>query len=88
MSLIAPKAFVDLGRVKSDGKVEASHEYLRFFEDVVREVTSRVMTTDLVIDTATRGLVLKDTQSPPHYWRVTVDNTGALVTTDAGTVRP
>lgn len=88
MNLIAPKAFVDVGKVRQDGRVETSHEYQRFFEDVVRSVTSRILTTDLVIDVATSGLVMKDTQSPPHYWRLTVDNTGALVTTDIGTTRP
>jgi hypothetical protein len=45
-------------------------------------------TDDLIVDDATNGLVLKDTQGTPHYWRVTVDNTGALVTTDLGTSKP
>ena len=45
-------------------------------------------TDDIVIDLATKGLVLKDTQGTPHYWRVTIDNTGALVTTDLGTTKP
>lgn len=45
-------------------------------------------TDDVIIDTATKGLVLKDTQGTPHYWRVTVDNTGNLVTTDLGTTKP
>lgn len=45
-------------------------------------------TDDVVIDMATSGLVLKDTQGTPHYWRVTIDNTGALVTTDLGTTKP
>ena len=31
------------------------------------------------------GLILKDSAVPPHFWRVTVDNTGSLVTTDLGT---
>lgn len=43
---------------------------------------------DLIVDDATKGLVLKDTQGTPHYWRVTVDNTGALVITDLGTTKP
>lgn len=43
---------------------------------------------DLVIDMATSGLVLKDTQSPAHYWRITIDTTGALVSTDLGTTKP
>lgn len=47
-----------------------------------------ITTDDLIIDLATKGLVLKDTQGSPHYWRVTIDNTGALVTSDLGTSAP
>ncbi len=43
---------------------------------------------DVVMDTAARGLVLKDAREIPHYWRVTVNNSGALVTNDLGTTRP
>ena len=45
-------------------------------------------TDDVIIDLATKGLVLKDTQGTPHYWRVTISNVGALVTTDLGTTKP
>jgi hypothetical protein len=45
-------------------------------------------TDDVIVDDATNGLVLKDTQGTPHYWRVTVDNTGTLVITDVGTTKP
>jgi hypothetical protein len=45
-------------------------------------------TDDLVIDLATKGLVLKDTQGTPHYWRVTINTSGVLVTTDLGTTKP
>jgi hypothetical protein len=45
-------------------------------------------TDDFILDLATKGLVLKDTQGSPHYWRVTVDTSGALVTTDLGTSKP
>lgn len=45
-------------------------------------------TSDVIIDLATKGLVLKDTQGTPHYWRVTIDTTGALTTTDLGTSKP
>ncbi len=45
-------------------------------------------TDDLVIDLATKGLVLRDTQGTPHYWRVTISNVGAIVTTDLGTTKP
>lgn len=47
-----------------------------------------VTTDDLIVNLATKGLVLKDTQGTPHYWRVTVDNTGTLVVTDLGTSLP
>lgn len=43
---------------------------------------------DVIVDTAAKGLVLKDTQGTPHYWRVTVDNAGALVISDLGTTKP
>lgn len=53
------------------------------------KITKGIDTTDdIIIDLATRGLVLKDTQGTPHYWRVTIDNTGTLVTTDLGTTKP
>ena len=41
-----------------------------------------------VSDDAAQGVVLRDTQGTPHYWRVTVSNTGVLTTTDLGTTRP
>jgi len=45
-------------------------------------------TDDLIVDLATKGLVLKDTQGTPHYWRVTVSTLGSLTTTDIGTSKP
>lgn len=51
--------------------------------------TKGVITTDdLIVDLATKGLVLKDTQGIPHYWRVTISNIGAIVTSDLGTSAP
>jgi hypothetical protein len=47
-----------------------------------------ITTDDLIVDNAAKGLVLKDTQGTPHYWRVTVDNTGTLVISDLGTSAP
>jgi hypothetical protein len=54
----------------------------------MREVAQRINrdTDDLIIDLDTKGLVLKDTNA--HYWRLTVDTAGALVTTDLGTGKP
>jgi len=45
-------------------------------------------TDDVIIDLATKGLVLKDTAGTPHYWRITVNTSGVLVTTDLGTTKP
>jgi len=45
-------------------------------------------TDDLIIDLATKGLVLKDTQGTPHYWRITISTLGVLVITDVGTTKP
>lgn len=45
-------------------------------------------TNDIVINDTTKGLVLKDNQGTPHYWRVTVSDAGALVITDIGTSLP
>jgi hypothetical protein len=55
----------------------------------VSRTTKGVDTTDdIIVDLATKGLVLKDTQGTPHYWRLTVSNVGALVITDVGTTKP
>ena len=43
---------------------------------------------DVVSLDATKGLVLKDTQGTPHYWRLQVTTTGLLTTTDLGTTAP
>ncbi len=52
-------------------------------------ITKGVDTTDdVIIDLATKGLVLKDTQATPHYWRITISTLGALVITDLGTTKP
>ena len=43
---------------------------------------------DTVIDSASKGLVLKDSQATPHYWRITINTLGVLVITDLGTIIP
>ncbi len=52
------------------------------------EIHGLETTGTVIIDAATTGVVFKDTQGTPHYWRLTVDNTGSLVTTDLGTTKP
>ena len=43
-------------------------------------------TSDIIIDSTTSGLVLKDTAG--HYWRVKINTSGVLTTTDLGTTKP
>lgn len=43
---------------------------------------------ELIIPTSLLGIILKDNQATPHYWRVTVSNVGVLLTTDIGTTPP
>ena len=43
-------------------------------------------TDDVIIDNASAGLVLKD--SDGVYWRFQVNTSGALVTTNLGTTKP
>ena len=50
--------------------------------------TSLQVRGDYTVLDASKGLVLKDTQATPHYWRVTISNVGAIVTTDLGTTPP
>ena len=81
----------DTGRVKiGDGISDWNTlEYSFFPLNSDRRSTTGIDTTDdLIVDLATKGLVLKDTAGTPHYWRVTVSTLGALVTTDLGTTKP
>lgn len=45
-------------------------------------------TDDIIIDDYTKGIVLKDNNGPPHYWRITVNNSGTLIVADIGTTKP
>lgn len=51
-------------------------------------ITKGVDTTDdLIVDLATKGLVVKDAQGTPHYWRLT-NTAGVASFTDLGTGKP
>lgn len=50
--------------------------------------TEGFTTEDIIIDNSSKGVILKDNQSPSHYWRITVSILGALVTSDLGTSLP
>jgi hypothetical protein len=47
-----------------------------------------ITTDDLIVDLATKGLVLKDTQGTPHYWRGTISTLGVLTFADLGVTKP
>lgn len=52
-----------------------------------RPVTAGVdSSSDVIVDLATKGLVLKDTAGV--YWRVTVTTLGALTITNIGSTKP
>jgi hypothetical protein len=43
---------------------------------------------DVLVSNETKGIVLKDGNSTPKYWRLTVSTSGSLVITDIGTTEP
>lgn len=65
-----------------------------FFSDAVQSWLTRVSifltkidtSSDIIIDNTLKGIVLKSPNN--HYWRVTISNLGALITTDLGTTKP
>ena len=87
---IAARAHNNLQSVQGGAAGERYHLSLAQHTETTATRSSRGVDTtdDLVVDDATQGLVLKDTQGTPHYWRITVDNTGTLVITDLGTTKP
>jgi hypothetical protein len=46
------------------------------------------LSEDLRVDSGSRGVILKDNQATPHYWRITISNVGVLIITDIGTSLP
>ena len=78
----------------TDGKIpiKSTSSPQRFRDATAAELISNIgkwdSNVDVIIDLATKGLVLKDTQATAHYWRITVSNAGALVVTDLGTTKP
>jgi hypothetical protein len=56
--------------------------------DAASRVTKGAVTTDdIIIDLATKGVVLKDNQATPHYWRLT-NTVGTASFVDIGTSLP
>lgn len=55
--------------------------------NAVSRTTKGVDTTDdLIVDTTSKGLVLKSPNG--HYWRASISNAGVVTWTDLGTTKP
>lgn len=70
------------------GGVATSHNGLSGLQGGVASEYYHLTLADFTALTGQSAIVLRDTQAPPHYWRVTVDNTGTLQTADIGTTFP
>ena len=60
--------------------------WMRWFSSVYDAFRNPQTEGDLIIDSSSRGLVLKDTSD--HYWRITVSTSGTVTSTDLGTTKP
>jgi hypothetical protein len=73
--------------VRVTGEAGQTADALEFYQGTTKKSGVNKGGT-FVSDTGAAGIVMKDTQATPHYWRVSVSNVGALVITDLGTTRP
>lgn len=81
----ADKTKLNGAEVQSNKNIASGYAGL----DGVSRTTRGVDTTDdIIVDLATKGLVLKDTAGTPVYWRVTISTLGVLTTTSLGTTKP
>lgn len=93
--MAAPFLYTDLRLPQTPfaNPAEPTYQDLLYLYNAVIALATQIDTVltlsqDVRVDDATRGLILKDTQATPHYWRVTVSTVGALVVTDIGTALP
>lgn len=80
----------DLQNIQGGSATERYHLNNSQYTETTNTRSSRGVDTtdDLIVDTNSKGLVLKDNAGTPHYWRVTVNSAGTLVITDLGTTKP
>ncbi len=97
-----PPAYVEAGGAAVAAHVAESDPHTQYQKESEKNVvngyaglssvdrtTKGVDTTDyLIVDLATKGLVIKDTAGTPHYWLLGVTTLGVLTTTDLGTTKP
>ena len=81
----ADKTKLNGAEVLSNKNIASGYAGLNGVSRTIRGVDT---TDDLIVDLATKGLVLKDTAATPVYWRVTISTSGVLTTTSLGTTKP
>lgn len=64
----------------------SSQAWQKWFNDVYEQFKNINTQGDTIIDSGSRGVVLKDGSG--NYWRITINTAGALTTTNLGTTRP
>lgn len=78
---------VDSRSLPGYARINHNHNGVHALLDEAGRMINGVDTTDdVIVDSATRGLVLKGTDG--HYWRITVGPLGLLTQTDLGTTKP
>ena len=83
-TLVELTASTIFGRKASGNAVALTPAEARTVLDLDANYAKLVGAVDIEITDAAKGIVLRDTQGTPHKWRVTVDNSGNLVTSDLG----
>lgn len=80
----------DLGSLQGGTSGEHQHLTNAQHTEATNARSSRGVDTtdDVIVDTATKGLVLKDTAGTPHYWRLSVSTLGVITAADLGTTKP
>lgn len=63
-----------------------SQSWQKWFSDVYEQFKNINTSGDMIIDSNSRGVVLKDGSG--NYWRVSISTTGSLTTTNLGQKRP
>lgn len=63
-----------------------SQAWQKWFADIFAQLQNISTEGDVVIDSSSKGLVLKDSSSV--YWRITISTTGVVTSVNLGTTKP
>ena len=83
-TLVELTASTFFGRKAAGDAVAVTPAEARVILDLDANYVKLVGAADIEITDAAKGVILRDTQGIPHKWRVTIDNSGNLVTADLG----